>query len=454
MRRHIFSSLLSWKNDPDRKPLLIRGARQVGKTFIIRELSRTFNHNIEINFDLQPELKSLFEKDLDVNRICKDLTLLYQQQIIPGKTLIFFDEIQEAPRAIAALRYFYEIMPDLHVIAAGSLLEFAIEEIGIPVGRVTSFYMYPLSFMEFLAAQNEGGLVRAIVEHNVNEPFPQAVHSKLITMLGRYFVVGGMPEAVKSWVEKTDASKITAIHNSLIQSFRQDFTKYGKKHQIKYLDLIFNAIPPALGERFRYHTVPGGFRKRELSVAFDMLVKAGIADKITQAGGRGIPIGADADPEHFKGLFLDLGLAQNMLQVDIAEWVIDTAAAIINRGAITEFFVGRELMAYSSPDRRAELYYWQKNGSEGSAEIDFLMSRNGLVCPVEVKSSAAGHMKSMKRFLESRPGCGKGIRFWGGPFEQGEWVDSFPLYAVASVVPNASKLLENLFTPVRPTLQE
>ncbi len=202
MKRLIDTHLLTWKNDESRKPLLLRGARQIGKTFAVRILGTNFENFIEINFELTPDATLLFDKDLQPERLIRELSLFVGKQIIPGKTLLFFDEIQAAPKVLSALRYFYELMPSLHVIAAGSLLDFTTEELGIPVGRVMSLYMYPMSFIEFLYALKQELLVEEILKHTTEMPLSEPIHQKLLSFLGEYLAIGGMPEIVKTWQEK------------------------------------------------------------------------------------------------------------------------------------------------------------------------------------------------------------------------------------------------------------
>ena len=316
MKRLIFNKLKNWKDDSFRKPVLLRGARQVGKTWIVRELGKQFNTFIEVNFELYPEAKKIFYPDLDPKRISRDLSLLFGERIVPGESLIFFDEIQEEPQAIRALRYFYEMLPEQHVLAAGSLLDFELEQIGMPVGRVTSSYMHPLSFLEFLAASGETLLLEMLVEHDGSSPISPVIHQKLLKLLGEYVAVGGMPEAVSRWSATNDFNVCSEIHHSIIDAYRQDFNKYAKKYQIKYLELLFDAIPAHLGRVFKFSRVPGDYRKRELQPALDLLIKAGIVHNIIRSAGQGIPLGAQANPDIYKLIFVDVTLSQSILGLD------------------------------------------------------------------------------------------------------------------------------------------
>ena len=252
MKRLIETELISWKDARFRKPLLLRGARQVGKTFVAQQLGKQFSSFVEINLEKQPDARMIFEKDLDARRIMRDLSLFARQPIVPGETLLFIDEIQITPNAITALRYFYEQIPELHVIAAGSLLDFAVEQVGIPVGRVESLYLYPMSFLEFLLSMKNDILVQEILSHQAEEPLSEPVHNKILSILGEYIAIGGMPGVVQCWIETKDPSRCFALHHALIDTYRQDFVKYAKKNQIKYVDVIFNNLPQQLGKKFKY----------------------------------------------------------------------------------------------------------------------------------------------------------------------------------------------------------
>jgi predicted AAA+ superfamily ATPase len=434
MKRMIFSALRSWKEQATRKPLLIRGARQVGKTWVVRELGKLFKEFIEINFELYPEAKKIFHRDLDPTRLIRDLSLLAGKSIVPGEALIFFDEVQEEPKAIQALRYFYELLPAQHVIAAGSLLDFKLEKIGMPVGRVSSIYMYPMSFLEFLAAQNEALLIEMIVEHKEATTVSEPVHLKLLRLLGEYFAIGGMPEAVACWREFGALEKCASIHRAIVDTYRQDFNKYVQKFQIKYVDLLFNLIPARLGKKFKFSEVPGEYRKRDLQPALDLLVKAGVVQKIIHSSGAGIPLGAQAKPDTFKLIFLDLALAQSILGLDAASWLLESEVNFVNKGEITEAFCGQEILAYSSFDLKPQLYFWQRQERSSSAEVDYLLQRHQQILPVEVKSGAPGTLKSLRLFLDAHKRLRYGIRLSALNYAAADRLLSMPLYAIARVM--------------------
>lgn len=430
MKRVIDWHLGVWKEERKRKPLVLKGARQIGKTFSVRRLGQQFESFVEVNFELIPEAKTIFDKDLMPERILWELGLLSKTKIIPGKTLLFLDEVQGAPQAILALRYFYEHMPELHVIAAGSLLDFAIEKVGMPVGRVSMLYVYPLSFMEFLAATGNSQFIKPILQKT---PFSEVIHEKLLDLLGHYLAIGGMPEAVQSWVETKDPRASYEAQKELIETYRQDFPKYAKKHQLPYLDILFNQIPHFIGDQFKYSAVHGEYKKRELAPCLDLLRRANIVHQITHSAGNGIPLGAEINLDQFKTIFLDVGLSQATLGLDLPAWFLNPDKDLINRGTIAEAFVGQELLAYNSPKWKTELFFWKRESKGSLAEVDYLYDHQGIVLPIEVKSGHGSTLRSMHLFLAEHPKSPLGLRFWSGNYLVSGTLDSRPLYAVATL---------------------
>lgn len=434
MKRFIDLYLQNWINDPLRKPILLRGARQVGKTFAVRQLGTHFKQFIEINFEKLPELKKIFELDLDPKRIVRDLSAILKKEIIPSETLLFFDEIQQAPNVITALRYFYEEMPKLHVIAAGSLLDFAIQKVGVPVGRVSFLYMYPMSWLEFLQAQGNQILINEILKHPPSTPMNEPIHEHTLGILSEYLAVGGMPEAVSAWIEGKNPNASARVHQTIIETYRQDFHKYAKEHQVKYVELVYENAVKQLGGKFKFSAIPGDFRKRELSPALDLLATAGVFHKIYHSSGQGLPIGAQTDLEKFKVIFLDVGLTQAILGLNFSDWLLNTKNSYINKGALLETFVGQELLVYSDPHVKYALHYWQKEDRGASAEIDYLIQKQGQVIPIEVKSSKGTQLKSMHYFLKTHPLSKYGFRFSSHDYSIHENIYSYPLYAIAKAL--------------------
>jgi hypothetical protein len=430
MKRFIDAHLLAWSQQKGFKPLLLRGARQVGKTYAVRTLGKRFDTFIEINLEVNPKAREMFTQDLYPQRIIQEIAYLTKQEIVPGKTLLFFDEVQAEPKAIQALRYFYEMMPELHVVAAGSLLDFAIESVGLPVGRVEFLYMYPLSFFEFIDALGESILLKALINHDASQPISTIAHDRLLQLVKEFLAIGGMPEAVSVWAQEKNALRCFKIHQSLIGSYRQDFNKYAKKNQIKYLDILFDAIPLQLGKKFKYSDIPGEFRKRELAPCIDLLATAGVIHKVYDTAAQGLPLGAQIDPDAFKLIFLDVALAQAVLGLDSTEWLLSAEQPWVNKGEIVEAFVGQELLAYSSPLQKQSLYYWLRNERTAQAEVDYVAVIKQAIVPIEVKSGAGSTLKSMHIFLEKHPKSLFGIRFSTQNYSVYETIYSYPLYAI------------------------
>jgi predicted AAA+ superfamily ATPase len=433
MKRLVDYHLLQWKTNPHRKPLILRGARQVGKTFAVRQLGSAFPHFMEINFEFRPDLKKLFINDLDPVRITKDLSFMLQKPIIPGETLLFFDEIQECPPAITALRYFYEMMPNLHVISAGSLLDFALQKIGVPVGRVSSLYMYPLSFIEYLCAAGQTIAIEALLKCDELQPFSEPVHHMLLENVAQYLAIGGMPDAVRVWIEAKNPREIAAIHHTLLGTYRQDFNKYAEKYQIKYIEQLFNDIPRQLGGKFKYSKVEGEYRKRELAPCLELLATAGVVHCVTHTSAQGTPIGAGSNSGHFKAILLDTALCQTALGFDLVAWFLRPEQELANKGAIVEAFIGQEILAYSLPIVKNDLYYWHRESRGSEAEVDYVYQRGSDIIPIEVKSGSGTSLKSLHLFLQEHAKTPFGIRFSTLDYSRHGQIHSLPLYATLSL---------------------
>lgn len=434
MKRSLIQDLRKWRHSPTRKPLILRGARQVGKTWIVNEFGKEFSSFVSVNLERQTEVAKLFDGDLDPKQLIQKIQLITEQKIIPGETLLFIDEAQAAPRSLIALRYFYEECPALHVIAAGSLLDFAIEKVGVPVGRVSFLYLYPLSFIEFLYATGREIAADGILQHPFPQAVPEPIHQKWLGYVAEYIAIGGMPEVVKSWQDNHDIDSCGEIQYGIIESYRLDFEKYCKKHEIKYVSQIFDQVPRELGKQFRFSKLPGEYRKRDLAPCFDLLNKAMVINAVYHSDGQGIPLGAGADYDHFKSIFIDIALAQRALNFHPREWFLNPAQALVNKGAITESFVGQELLAYSNPQEKTQLYYWQRHEKSSSAEVDYLTNVNGNVIPIEVKSGAGSTLKSLQIFLKTHTSTSYGVRLSTHPFSLHERIHSYPLYAIAKFI--------------------
>ena len=423
--------LLEWKKEPyKRKPLLLRGARQVGKTHAARTLGASFEQFVEINLEADEQARKIISQDFDPKRIVFQLSQYLKKDIIPGSTLLFIDEIQAAPQAITALRYFYEIMPELHVIAAGSLLDFAVEQVGMPVGRISSLYMYPMSFLEFLVALGNEVWAKEIINHDLQKPMLEPVHDKLLSLVGTYLAIGGMPAAVNAWIQTQNPRNVRRVHSDLLDSYQQDFNKYAATRQIKYLDALFHNALSQLSNKFMYSRV-GEYQKRELEPALELLQKAGLICPVTRSAGQGIPIGAQAQLNDFKIIFLDVGLSQASLNLDITPWFLDPLNAFINKGELVEAFVGQEMLAYTDPIAKGHLFYWKRESRNSNAEVDYLMQIKDQVVPVEVKAGTSLRIKSMHIFLDSHPNSSHGLRLSAHNYAIEDRVHTYPLYAVS-----------------------
>jgi len=433
MRRLIDYHLIAWKTNPYRKSLLLHGARQVGKTYAVQQLGASYDNFIEVNFEVQPKLKTLFDQDLDPKRILRDLcTFMNIKLPATGTTLLFFDEIQTVPEAIISLRYFYEMMPELHVIAAGSLLDFAIQHVGMPVGRVQSLYMTPLSFIEYLVALGNEHTANALFNHDSHQEISSIIHDKLFNLLAQYHAIGGMPQVIDVWRSTQDLTQSAAIHQSLLSSYRQDFYKYAKQKQVEHVRALFDNIPLQLGRKFKYSEVEGNYRSRELSPGLDLLCTADVAQKVWYTAGQGIPLGAQKKTDDFKVILLDVGLSQAILGLQPGNWLLQPTTFFINKGELVEAFVGQELLAYTHPIYEAELYYWHRRNIGGEAEIDYLIQENESIIPIEVKSGKGTTLKSMHVFLETHPQSPYGIKFSTQNYSIFKNIRSLPLYAIAS----------------------
>jgi predicted AAA+ superfamily ATPase len=402
MKRSIEKHLQSWQQEPTRLPLLIRGARQVGKSFTIEKFGREFFENcVTINFDLYPHYSQCFEGDLDPFRIIETLSVIARTDIFPGKTLLFLDEIQQCPRAIMALRYFYEKLPTLHVIGAGSLLEFALaaENLRMPVGRVQYLFMYPLTFYEFLDATGEHRARESIASHEQAIPFPEALHNHLLSLLKRYCLVGGMPAVVQDYINNKNLNHCQRLLAAISQTYRDDFGKYAKQVKIPLLQKLFHAVPKMVGRKFKYSAVDETLPSRDLKQALDLLEKAGVVYRVRQTSGDGLPLEAGASDRNFKVIFLDVGLMQSICGV-YGEIVSAADILAVHAGAVAEQFVGQELVANLDPYIHPGLYYWAREARTSNAEVDYLVPYGSQVFPLEVKAGKSGTLRSIQLFLE------------------------------------------------------
>ncbi len=406
MRRFIDDELLRWQDGKRRKPLILRGARQVGKTWSLKEFGKKrFESLALVDLERNPPLRRLFDGDLSATRICSDLEVLLRQKITPGKTLLFFDEIQASPRAITALRYFYEEMPELHVVAAGSLLEFALKDASFPVGRIQFLNLYPLCFAEYLEAIGNPAAAAAVLG-NPAEISP-AVHELLRDELKRYFFIGGMPAAVEAYRESCSLKDAFEVQGEIGESYRMDFAKYTPQVDRYCLDSVFTSLAQSVGQQIKYSRLGQGYGNLILKKAFDALCLAQVARRIPSVDPSGLPLGASASAKIFKALMLDIGLMRYLSGMpDDIEYAREDLLAIY-RGAMAEQFVGQEMLV----SQQGKLYYWNRQAKSSAAEVDYLAVIDGKIHPIEVKSGATGSLRSLHLFLSSYPECGKALVF-------------------------------------------
>lgn len=434
MRRNIDKELLKWKKDPERKALLVRGARQVGKTYSVRKLGETFKYFLEINFEEIPDAKIFFERTRNPDELCEKLSIYFDTPIIPGETLLFLDEIQACTGALKSLRFFYEKMPRLHVAAAGSLLEFALEEIpSFGVGRITSIFMYPMNFSEYLIASGSENLAKLIDRSSPQNPIDPLIHRKTLDRLKIFLVIGGMPEVVAAYLKHKDIARCQKVLDDLVTSIVDDFVKYKKRAPVHKLKEVFYSTVHQTGSKFKYSNVsPPDGSTSGYKEALDLLIKSGIAYKIYHSSAQGLPLGAQINVKKFKILPLDTGLYQRILGLDLSEHIISDFSSLINRGHLSELFVGTELISHQSPFLHPQLYYWHREAKSSNAEIDYILSHRGRIFPIEVKAGTRGQMQSLHLFLSAR-NLSSGFRFSSENFSIYPKIRTIPLYAVSRI---------------------
>ncbi len=433
IERDVDKILVNWKQSSKWKPLLLRGARQVGKTNSVRQLGKQFLYFLEVNFESDKQVHSVFEGDLSAEKIAEYLSVIYNIPVIKGETLLFFDEIQACLPAIQSLRFFYEQMPGLHVVAAGSLMEFALEEIpSFGVGRIRSVFMYPLSFNEFLNAFGEKKILNMKRKASPSNLLPDVIHQKLLDYLRRFLILGGMPEVVSRYVETGNILESRQIMDDLITTFYDDFAKYKKKVPSGRLKEVFNAVVMQAGKKFVYSKAQTVANQKQVKEALNLLIMAGIVIPVTHSAANGLPLGAEANPKRQKMLLLDTGLYLRILGLNIGNLILAKEFNSINKGGVAEMFTGLELLKYRSPFLRSELYYWHREAKNSNAEVDYIIAENAGIIPIEVKSGTKGSMQSLFLFLKEK-NLNKGLRISTENFSAYGNIEVYPLYAVENI---------------------
>jgi predicted AAA+ superfamily ATPase len=431
MKRKVIDKLIKWKVDPGRKPLLVRGARQVGKTHTIMDFGQIhFNGNIHVfNFEKYPEIHTIFDQNLESSRILSELELIANKKIIPGKDLLFFDEVQECPKAIMALRYFYEENPELHVIAAGSLMEFAIKDISFPVGRLQLLFMHPMSFEEFLIANGKELLAEKIMQ--AEKQLSSAVTQMVNNEMYNYFIIGGMPECVSAYISTGSILNAINIQTDLIATYRQDFSKYAGHADKRCLNSVLSAVAQKTGEQIKYSKLDDSYTNPTIKKAFDLLETARLFSKIRATSPSGLPLGTNASEKKFKTVFLDIGLLSNLYGFSSDKTIDKKTFTSAYKGKMAEQFVGQELRIKND----GKLYYWSREARGSSAETDYLIEKEGKIVPIEVKSGKSGSLKSLHLLLDSFPGIEMAYVFTEDKFgelpEKG--IKFLPLFKTGSI---------------------
>lgn len=431
LKRSIIHDLIKWRNQPDRKPLLLRGARQVGKSFLTEYFGKShFENVVTINFELEPAYKACFN-DLQPAAICQAISAIAKEPIVPGQTLLFLDEIQDCPQAIMALRYFKEKLPELHVIGGGSLLELALRqaEFKMPVGRVSFLYLYPLSFKEYLA--NLAPETISFIENaTVKNPMPEAIHQLLLKHLKQYFLIGGLPEAVSHFQAYQDINEVKPIQSAVVETYEKDFGHYQSAADVMLLQRCFKKIPRLVGQQIKYNKLDAETRSRDLKEVLNTLEAAHICYRIQASSAVGLPLDATLNEKKFKLNFIDVGLLQFINQIDTSILFSDDIMQI-NNGGLAEQFVGQELLAYSPSYRKNALYFWARDGS-AKAELDYVITVAGKIIPIEVKAGRLGRLRSLHYFMETDK-SEIGVRISQAPLSLERNILSVPLYMVSEL---------------------
>ena len=430
MEREIIKELINWKKSQNRKPLIVHGARQVGKTYIIKKFGKEHYENlIYVNFETNQEISSQISENIDAKYIINKLELFYGEKILPEKTLIFFDEIQANERALTALKYFYEDAKEYHIIAAGSLLGIAInrKNYSFPVGKVQMINMYPLSFKEFLIAVNRENLIKEIENHyEKNEKMDKDIHELCLKLYRTYLVVGGMPEVVETYLDEQKTIAAIDIQAEILSSYERDMTKYADNGLSNRIISAFDSIPVQLAkenQKFQYKVISKGGTSSIFGEAILWLKNSGIVNQIYRVKPE-IPLEMHKDLTSFKLYMSDVGLFVNKARYPLYQIDLNTQPTMISMGPLTEHYVANELRI-----KGYDAYYWE---SDGKAEIDFIIQKETEIVPIEVKSSIRTKSRSLDLYM-NKFNPKYGIRISEKNFGMEDGIKSVPLYAVFGI---------------------
>lgn len=425
MERSIYSSLKKWKESPTRKPLILQGARQVGKTYILKEFgAREYSEVVYINCDDNNDMQNMFV-DYDVDRIIRSMSAISGISIKPSTTLLILDEIQEVERGLASLKYFCEKAPEYHVAVAGSLLGITLHEgTSFPVGKVDMLYMYPMDFEEFLLAMGKEQLVELLRNNSWAALTP--LRGMLTELLRQYYFVGGMPEAVKTYVERGDIWEVRSIHSKIIDAYRNDMSKHVPKQQVQRINMVWNSIPSQLArdnKKFIYGALRKGARANDFEIAIQWLVDSGLVHKVHRISKPVVPLKFYEDMSSFKLFLLDCGLLGALSETPPEQILIGDNVFEEYKGAFTENYVLQQLKSLP----RTFVYYYSNDNS--TLEIDFVVQHEAHVIPIEVKAEENLRAKSLRQFVTDNSGL-HGVRFSMSDYREQDWLTNVPLWAV------------------------
>jgi predicted AAA+ superfamily ATPase len=401
MERTLLNYLNTWITAADRKPLVVRGARQVGKTWLVRRFAETSKKQlIELNFEKQPSYASLFASN-DPRQILLNLSAALNQKIDIQNSLLFLDEIQAAPHLFSKLRWFAEDLPQLPVIAAGSLLEFVLAQhsFSMPVGRISYVHLEPLSFEEFLLANGKKALYEYLTKYELKGEVPVTIHEQLTHLFKEYLIIGGLPAVVSNWVTEHSPDKVNQIQNDLLATYRDDFGKYKGRIAIEKLDEVMMAIPTMLGQKFVFSRVNKAIQSATIKQVLDLLEKARICHRVQSSAANGVPLAAETREKYFKEIFLDTGLSSTALGLNLNRMTSTHEIIMINNGSIAEQVVGQLLRTITAPYIEPTLYCWHREEPGSSAEIDYIIQHHDRIIPIEVKAGSTGSLKSLHLFM-------------------------------------------------------
>lgn len=402
MRRTCMTFLESWLKSSRRKPLIIRGARQVGKTWVVQHLAQSTGMKLVMfNFEKTPGYASLFKSN-DPREIVRKIEERFSITIEPENTILFLDEIQAEPELIPKLRWFYEDMPELPVVAAGSLLEFVLGTypMSMPVGRVSFMYLEPFSFVEFLMALKKDSLVKVITSYTWDQEIHEVIHEELMRLFKHYVYIGGMPEAIYTWVNENSLEAVTAEHQNLMGSYRRDFGKYGTRVTSATLNKVLDAIPHYLGKKIIYSKLDPLVPLDKSKEALHLLSQARVVHKVQSTAANGLPLEGEVNPKFVKAIMLDVGLSSAMLNLTLDRLEDVEELQAVNKDGIAEQVVGQLLRTLQPLYIEPSLYYWLSLKRGSDAEMDYVIQHKGNVVPVEVKAGSTGTLKSLHQFMK------------------------------------------------------